>query len=82
MGEYRKAIQAYYKVSYHGSQGLSMWITSADFQRARCHESLGEHATAMTIYERITRREGGQSPQGQIARERINALRRQLETLN
>ncbi len=82
MGEYRKAIQAYYKVSYHGSQGLSMWITSADFQRARCHESLGEHATAMTIYERITRREGGQSPQGQLARERIDALRRQLETLN
>ncbi len=82
MGEYRKAIQAYYKVSYHGSQGLSMWITSADFQRARCHESLGEHATAMTIYERITRREGGQSPQGQLARERIDALRRQLETFN
>ena len=82
MGEYRKAIEAYYKVSYHGSAGLSMWITSADFQRARCHESLGEHATAMTIYERITRREGGQSPQGQLARERIDTLRRKLETLN
>ena len=82
MGEYRKAIQAYYKVSYHGSEGLSMWITSADFQRARCHESLGEHATAMTIYERIARREGGQSPQGQLARERIETLRHKLETLN
>ena len=82
MGEYRKAIQAYYKVSYHGAEGLSMWITSADFQRARCHESLGEHATAMTIYERIARREGGQSPQGQLARERIETLRRKLETLN
>ena len=82
MGEYRKAIEAYYKVSYHGSAGLSMWITSADFQRARCHESLGEHATAMTIYERIERREGGQSPQGQLARERIETLRHKLETLN
>ena len=82
MGEYRKAIEAYYKVSYHGSAGLSMWITSADFQRARCHESLGEHATAMTIYERIARREGGQSPQGQLARERIKTLRHKLETLN
>ena len=82
MGEYRKAIQAYYKVSYHGSEGLSMWITSADFQRARCHESLGEDATAMTIYERIARREGGQSPQGQLARERIEILRHKLETLN
>ena len=82
MGEYRKAIEAYYKVSYHGSAELSMWITSADFQRARCHESLGEHATAMTIYERITRREGGQSPQGQLARERIDTLRRKLDNLN
>ena len=82
MGEYRKAIQAYYKVSYHGSEGFSMWITSADFQRARCHESLGEDATAMTIYERIARREGGQSPQGQEARERIETLRHKLETLN
>ena len=82
MGEYRKAIQAYYKVSYHGAEGLSMWITSADFQRARCHESLGEHATAMTIYERIARREGGQSPQGQLARERIETLRHKLEALN
>ncbi len=82
MGEYRKAIQAYYKVSYHGSEGLSMWITSADFQRARCHESLGEDATAITIYERIARREGGQSPQGQEARERIETLRHELETLN
>ena len=82
MGEYRKAIEAYYKVSYHGAEGLSMWITSADFQRARCHESLGEHATAMTIYERIARREGGQSPQGALARERIETLRRKLETLN
>lgn len=82
MGEYRKAIQAYYKVSYHGSGGLSMWITSADFQRARCHESLDEHATAVTIYERIARREGGQSPQGQLARERIETLRHKLETLN
>ena len=82
MGEYRKAIQAYYKVSYHGSEGLSMWITSADFQRASCHESLGEDATAITIYERIARREGGQSPQGQEARERIETLRHKLETLN
>lgn len=82
MGEYRKAIQAYYKVSYHGDEGLSMWITSADFQRARCHESLGEHTTAMTIYERIARREGGQSPQGQLARERIETLRHKLDNLN
>ena len=76
MGEYRKAIEAYYKVSYHGAEGFSQWITSADFQRARCHESLGEHATAITVYARIERREGGQSPQGEMAREQIDILRR------
>ena len=78
MGEYRKAIEAYYKVSYHGAEGFSQWITSADFQRARCHESLGEYATAITVYERIVRREGGQSPQGEMGREQIDSLRRKL----
>ena len=78
LGEYRKAIEAYYKVSYHGAEGFSQWITSADFQRARCHESLGEYATAITVYERIERREGGQSPQGEMAREQIDILRRKL----
>ncbi len=82
MGEYRKAIEAYYKVSYHGAEGFSQWITSADFQRARCHESLGEHATAITVYERIVRREGGQSPQGEMAREQIDTLRQRLGNLN
>ncbi|MEE3257939.1 MAG: tetratricopeptide repeat protein [Candidatus Latescibacterota bacterium] len=82
MGEYRKAIEAYYKVSYHGAEGFSQWITSADFQRARCHESLGEHTTAITVYERIVRREGGQSPQGEMAREQIDTLRRRLGNLN
>lgn len=82
MGEYRKAIEAYYKVSYHGAEGFSQWITSADFQRARCHESLGEYATAITIYERIERREGGQSPQGEMAREQVDTLRRRLGNPN
>ena len=78
LGEYRKAIEAYYKVSYHGAEGFSQWINSADFQRARCHESLDEYATAITVYERIERREGGQSPQGAMAREQIDLLRRKL----
>lgn len=82
MGEYRKAIEAYYKVSYHGAEGFSQWITSADFQRARCLESLGEHTTAITVYQRIVRREGGQSPQGEMAREQIDTLRRRLNNLN
>ena len=56
MGEYRKAIEAYYKVSYHGAGGFSQWITSADFQRAKCHESMGEYATAIAVYERIVQR--------------------------
>lgn len=82
MGEYRKAIEAYYKVSYHGAGGFSQWITSADFQRAKCHESMGEYATAITVYERIVQREGGSTPQGEMAREQITSLRRRLGQLN
>lgn len=82
MGEYRKAIEAYYKVSYHGAGGFSQWITSADFQRAKCHESMGEFATAIAVYERIVQREGGGTPQGEMAQEQIAALRRRVGRLN
>ena len=78
MGEYRKAIEAYYKGSYHGAGGFSQWITSADFQRAKCHESMAEYATAIAVYERIVQREGGSTPQGEMAQEQIVLLRRRL----
>ena len=78
MGEYRKAIEAYYRVSFHGG-GFSQWITSADYKRAQCHESLGEYATAIAVYQRIVQREGSDSPQGELASERIQILRRRLE---
>jgi len=81
MGEYRKAIEAYYRVSYHGAEGLSQWITSADYKRAQCHESLGEYATAIAVYQRIVQREGSDSPQGELAEERIHSLRQRLENL-
>ena len=79
MGEYRKAIQAYYRVSFHGADGFSQWITSADYKRAQCYESLKEYATAITVYQRIVQREGSDSPQGGLAAERIDALRQRLE---
>ena len=78
MGEYRKAIEAYYRVSFHGADGFSQWISSADFKRAQCHEALNELATAISVYERIVRREGGNSPQGQMAADRIEILRQRL----
>lgn len=78
MGEYRKAIEAYYRVSFHGAEGFSQWISSADFKRAQCHEALDEFATAISVYERIVRREGPNSPQGQMARERIALLRQRI----
>ena len=81
MGEYRKAIEAYYRVSFHGAGGSSQWITSADYKRAQCHESLGEYATAITVYQRIVQREGSDSPFGELTSERIEALQRQLEKL-
>ena len=82
LGDYRKAIEAFYKVSYHGANGSSQWITSADFQRAKCHESLSEYPTAIAIYKRITQREGGSTPQGEMANEQVRILRRRLDKLN
>ncbi len=78
MGEYRKAIEAYYRVSFHGAEGFSQWISSADFKRAQCHEALQEYTTAISVYERIVRREGTNSPQSQIAKERISILRQRI----
>ena len=50
MGEYRKAIEAYYKVSYHGADGFSQG-NLADFRRAT---NLWAKAIA---FERIVQRE-------------------------
>jgi TolA-binding protein len=79
MGEYRKAIEAYYRVSFHGSEGFSQWISSADFKRAECHEILNELATAESVYRRIVQREGADSPQGAIAAKRIAQLHQRAE---
>ena len=51
-------------------------VTNADYQRARCHEALEETASAISIYQRIVQREGGDSPFGAAAHERIEALQR------
>jgi len=74
MGDYRKAIERYYGVSYHGSGASSQWITSADFQRALCHEELAETAQAGSIYERIIRRDGSGSEFGRLAQQRLSNL--------
>lgn len=74
MGDYRKAIERYYRVSYHGSGASSQWITSADFQRALCHEELAEHTQAASIYQRIIQRDGSDSEFGRLAGERLNRL--------
>jgi TolA-binding protein len=74
MGEYRTAIIKYYDVSYRGADASSQWITSADFQRARCHVRLGEHPTAISVYEKIIEQNGATSPQGKAAKAEIDAL--------
>ena len=79
MGEYRKAIEAYYRVSFHGAEGFSQWISSADYKRAECHEILNELATAESVYLRIVQREGADSPQGAIADKKIAQLRQRAE---
>ena len=67
MGQYRDAIERYYRVSFHGSGAYTGWINSADFKRAQCHEELGEFEQAANIYDRIIRREGKESEFGKIA---------------
>jgi len=74
MAQYRKAIESYYKVSYHGVDSSAMWVTSADYRRALCHEELSEPQVAATIYTRIIQREGGDSAFGKGAQERLSQL--------
>lgn len=74
MGDYRKAIQTFYQVSFYGADANIQWITTADFERASCYEELGESAQARSVYERILQREGGDSEFGRIARQHIQQL--------
>lgn len=74
MGQYRTAIEKYYRVGYYGADADARWITSADYQRAQCHEQLGEYNSAKSIYERIIQREGSGSEFGKIAAERLRQL--------
>ena len=74
MGEYRTAIRKFYDVSYRGADASSNWITAADFQRAQCHEVLGENDTAIGVYEKIIEQNGINSPYGKEARKRIDDL--------
>lgn len=74
MSDYRKAIEHYYRVAFLGADASSQWITSADFQRAMCHEELGEYATAANIYDRIIQRDGSGSEFGRMAQERLSKL--------
>ena len=76
MNEYRQAIQAFAQVAFHGGDASTNWINSADFQRANCHEQLGEHDQARSIYQRIINREGARSEFGRLAEQRIEAILR------
>ena len=79
IGEYRTAIKRFYDVSYRSSDASTQWITTADYQRARCHESLGEFTTAVSIYERIIRQNGSDSSYGKQATAAITSLRERGE---
>jgi tetratricopeptide (TPR) repeat protein len=74
IGDYRKAIEAFYEVAYYGADASTQWINTADFQRARCHEKLNEIDQARSVYRRIIQREGGGSEWGRLARESVDLL--------
>ena len=78
-GEYRKAIKAYYEVRYFGADAFAAWITTADYERAACHEELGENPQAESIYQEIIEREGSDSEFGGEARKRLIRLRAPAE---
>lgn len=75
-GDYHRAIKAFYEVSYHGADASTNWIISADFERARCYEELGQPETARSVYDKIIRTAGASSAFGQHAQERLDALQR------
>ena len=74
MGEYSKAVEAYYRVRFEGADAFSGWITTADYERAQCHEKLGQNSTAKNIYNEIIQREGSDSDFGKDARKQLERL--------
>jgi tetratricopeptide (TPR) repeat protein len=76
MGEWSKAVEAYYRVRYEGADAFSGWITTADYERAHCHEKMRQNATAKNIYNEIIQREGSDSDFGKDARKQLERLER------
>jgi TolA-binding protein len=73
-GDYRRAIQHFYQVAFYGADASTQWITTADYERARCYAELGEVEQARSVYERIIQREGGSSEWGRFARAELDRL--------
>ena len=74
MGELSKAIEAYYRVRFEGADAFAGWITTADYERAQCHEKLEQYSRARNIYNEIIRREGGDSDFGKDALKQLERL--------
>lgn len=74
MGELSKAIEAYYRVRFEGADAFAGWITTADYERAQCHEKLEQYSRARNIYNEIIRREGSDSDFGKDARKQLERL--------
>ena len=79
MGEYRRAIEHLYQVTYYGADASAQFINTADYRRAECHETLEEYDTAIRVFEQIVRREGAQSDLGALAKRRVDALRQRVD---
>ncbi len=79
MGQYRKAIQTLYEVTYYGADASAQFINTADYKRAQCHETLEEYDTAIRVYQQIVRREGAGTGFGGLAQERVDALRQRVD---
>ena len=79
VGKYRKAIETLAQVTFYGADASAMFINSADYKRAECHEMLEEYDTAIRVFDQIVRREGARSDLGALAKKRADELRRRGE---
>lgn len=78
LGKDEKALERFLKISYlYGNSGK--WGVTADFESARIYEQRGEFPKALSLYRKIVRIEGENSPLGGDAKERITALETLME---
>jgi outer membrane protein assembly factor BamD len=78
LGKSKEALERFLRIPYlYGDSGK--FGVTAEFEAARIYEKEGELSNALSLYRKIVRIEGANSPIGGDALERINALETVME---